>query len=258
MTTPSAVVRRRARERYRSASSHCARSVAARPTAPRRLRTSHSRRLLRDVLEMVVAEEHGRCRLGAPAGKPRESVGRVADQRQPVGDGRRVHAPLGQHARIVVDDPAPPVEEDDAIVLDELGHVLVRRADEDPLDPRDRRRTVRTRRRSRRRPRTRPSARGLSRAPRSRPPRSGTGRAARAASRPTTCSRDRGRCGRFDHPVGRAADVRRTLLAEQVEQLVDEPGHAGQVRRRRARGPAAAARNAPGTARRWHRPGGGA
>ena len=48
----------------------------------------------------------------------------------------------------------------------------------------------------------------------------------------------------------------RALLAEQVQELVDQAGHAGQRRRRRGRGPAGAGRSAPGTARRSRRPGG--
>ena len=61
---------------------------------------------------------------------------------------------------------------------------------------------------------------------------------------------------RADDPVRGAADVGRALVAEQVEQLLDEARHAGQRDRRPGRGPAGAARSGPGTARRSRRRGG--
>ena len=79
--------------------------------------------------------------------------------RQPIRDGLRRDAPLLADAGLVIHDPAAAVPQHDPLVADELGHVLVRRADEDPLDRRLVAEAARRPRRSRHRPRTRPSAR---------------------------------------------------------------------------------------------------
>ena len=127
---------------------------------------------------------------GAP-----ETVRRVAHEREPVRDARRVDAPLRPDAILVVDRVPPAVPEDDPGVAHALGHVLVRRADEDPLDPRVRAeplggggdRVVRLE--LDHRPQGEPER------PRSPAPRSGTGAAAPGPCPPRSCSRGRARCG---------------------------------------------------------------
>ena len=103
-----------------------------RPAEPRHL---PGRRLGRDLLEVAVLGEHGRGRLAAPARQPREAVGTVADEPEIVRDRGRRHAPFLADPGVVVDQVAPAIPQDDAVVADQLGHVLVGRADEDPLDP---------------------------------------------------------------------------------------------------------------------------
>ena len=125
--------------------------------------------------------------------------------------------------------PPAAVAEHDPVVVDELGHVLVGRADQDPLD-----------RRVGREPAGRGGDRvvGLeldhrpehdARAPRS--PASAIGNwASSSGGMPARrlVAREQVVAERLDDPVGRAADVGRALLAQQVEQLVAQPGDAGQ------------------------------
>ena len=92
------------------------------------------RRVRRNGLEVAVAQQHGGRGLRAPARQSRVAVGGIADDGQVVRDRGRAHAPLRAHAGVVVDQPAAAVPEHDPLALDELGHVLVGRADEDPLD----------------------------------------------------------------------------------------------------------------------------
>ena len=139
------VVAQRGRERHR----------------PRAADPGHlpGRRLGRDVLVVAVAGQHRRRRTSTPQpgspGKPSEVV---ADEPEVVRDRGRRHAPLRADPGVVVDEVAAPIPQHDPLVADELGHVLVGRADQDPLDARIGAEPRRPPRRSRRRPRTRPSA----------------------------------------------------------------------------------------------------
>ncbi len=190
---------------------------------------------------MVVLEQDSRGRFRAPAGEAGKAVGRVADEREPVRDRGGPDAPLVDHGFLVVRDPAASIEQDDVRVVHELGHVLVGRADEDLLDVEVRGEAAAGRR---------DRIVGLE----------FDHRPDDEAERPNRVLRDRelrqqltrhpGRrlvAGEqvvpegLDDVIGRAADVRRALLAEEVEQLVDDAGHAGQVHavaaeRRRPRG----------------------
>ena len=149
----------------------------------------------RHVVEVAVARQHGRGRLGAPARdardsrptrrRPRPASPGSRAGRRPIWSGPRRRrrrgsgaGPTGRCARRGRAGPCP-----------------CRACRRGSSRPADRRRSGWRPRRSRRRPRTRPSATGRCRAPRRPLRRSGTGRAARAASRPTTCSRGTGRCG---------------------------------------------------------------
>ena len=86
---------------------------------------------------MSVAGQDRSRGLGAPAGQARDAVGRVAHQRQPVRDGRRLHAELLHHPGPVVGDLPPAVDLHDAgCVVHHLGKILVRGAHQYPTNAR--------------------------------------------------------------------------------------------------------------------------
>jgi hypothetical protein len=138
--------------------------------------------------------------------------------------------PATPHSRddrgIVVGDPAASVQEHDPLVLDELGHVLVRRADEDLLDRRIRGEA--------------PAGRSdrvvgleLDHRPDDEPERPdrvlddrelgqqlGRHTRRRLVAQPEVVPE------RLDDVVGRAADVGRALLAQQEEQLLHDSRYA--------------------------------
>ena len=88
------------------------------------------RRIGRDRFDAGEARQHRRRRLRAPAGEAREAVRAVADERQVVGDGRRRHAELRDHAVLVADNAGAAVELHDLTAHDALRQVFVRRADQ--------------------------------------------------------------------------------------------------------------------------------
>src|SRR6478672_2502646 len=78
-----------------------------------------------------------RCRrLRPPAGQTRKPVGRITDQGEIVGDRLWSDAELGDDSVFVANRTGSAIELDNPAVLDALRQVLVRRADEHPLDPR--------------------------------------------------------------------------------------------------------------------------
>src|SRR5262249_22125124 len=93
-------------------------------------------RELRDVLDMRIAIEDGGGGPGAPAEQTWITVRAVADEREPVGDRYRWHAELPPDRRLIAHLARAAVELDDALTAHALGEVLVRRADDDLLDPR--------------------------------------------------------------------------------------------------------------------------
>jgi hypothetical protein len=182
----------------------------------------------RDRVDRAVPAEDRGGRLGAPAGQPRIAIGCVADEGQEIGDRRRLDAPLLEHAVPVIGDRPAPVAEDDPIVDDALGHVLVGGADDDLLHRR------------------------IS-------PEPGGGRADRVVGleldhRPEDdaerldrrlgdrelgeeCRIHAGRRlvareqvvpERLDDPIRGGGDVGRPFFPEQVEELIAQPGHPGQ------------------------------
>ena len=112
-------------------------------------------------------------------GNARVAVGRVADQRQEVGDQERVDAELLAHAVLVPDGVRPAVDLHDPARAHALGEILVGRPDPHLLDPRVLVGGPRRRRRARRRPRARPSATPSRPSPRARARAARTGCAAR-------------------------------------------------------------------------------
>ena len=89
-----------------------------------------------DGFEMAKLGENGSRRLRAPARQARIAVGRVADQREVVGDRRRRDAELLDDAGLVARDARPAIQLDDARAAHALGEVLVRRADDHAFDTR--------------------------------------------------------------------------------------------------------------------------
>lgn len=88
-----------------------------------------------DVVELFVVRQHGAGRLCAPSGQPRETVSRIADQPEVVGDGRWLNAELFANARFVVAKLLSAIVLDDvAIVRNALCEVFVGRADENLID----------------------------------------------------------------------------------------------------------------------------
>ena len=177
---------------------------------------------------MAVPREHGRGGLVAPAGEARVAVGRVADERQAVRDALGCDAPLRPHAGVVVGEVAAAIPEHDPLVTDQLGHVLVRGADHDPLDPRVRGESVGG---------GADRVVGLELDHRPQDHVEGLDRGLGDRELVQQLRRHPGRrlvalvqvvAERLDDPVRGAADVRRALLAEQVQQLLDEPAHARQ------------------------------
>ncbi len=94
---------------------------------------------------MVVAGEHGRRGLGPPAGQTGVAVRTVPRQRQPVGNRPGRNAELLPHPRLVAQLGPTPIELDDPGASHALRQVLVRRADDDLVDPRIGRRDRRRR-----------------------------------------------------------------------------------------------------------------
>ncbi len=162
------------------------------------------------------------------------------------------------HPGVVVDEVAAPVPEHDPVVDDELGHVLVGRADDDPLDARV----------GREPPGGRPDGvvgLELDHRPQDDAERLDGGLGDGELGQ--QLGRHPGRrlvagvqvvAERFDDPVRGAADVGRALLPEQEQELVAQAPTRPTAGSRRDRGPAAAGRSGPGTARRSRRPGGAA
>lgn len=80
--------------------------------------------------------ENGGGGFGAPARKAGIAVGRIADKRQIVGDGRRGYSKLGDDAGFVADLALPTIQLHDSRAMDALGQVLIRSADKDAIDAR--------------------------------------------------------------------------------------------------------------------------
>ena len=140
--------------------------------------------------------------------------------RRPTSRGRR------RRRRSIV---APPVPQHDPLVDDELGHVLVRRADEDLLDPRV------VARSARRPPRDRVVGLELDHRPQDDAERLDGRLGDRELGEQLgrhpgrrLVAREEVVAERLDDPVRGAADVRRALLAQQEQELVAQPGHARQ------------------------------
>src|SRR4029453_8586705 len=85
----------------------------------------------RDVLELLIDSQHGRCGLRAEPGKAREAVGAVADESEGVGDRRGADAALLAHALLVDHEVLAPIELHDPLADDALPEILVRSAEED-------------------------------------------------------------------------------------------------------------------------------
>src|SRR2546427_10021717 len=75
-------------------------------------------RLRWNVVDRAVTPKDGRRRLRAPARQPRITIGRVADEREPIGDRCRPNTPFLEHAGLVIGDTAAPVAEDDPLADD--------------------------------------------------------------------------------------------------------------------------------------------
>ena len=124
-----------------------------------RTSTSQSAACVGDGLEVPVAGEHRRGRLGAPPGQAGEAVGAVADQREVVGDRLGADAELLAHAGLVEDDVLAPVELHDLRVAARTGRGPCRACRSTTCSTRG---SARARPRpptpARRRPRARPSA----------------------------------------------------------------------------------------------------
>ena len=145
--------------------------------------------------EVPVLGQHRRRGFGAPAAQAWKPIGRIADERQVVGDRRGRHAELRDDAGFVADGARAAIHLHDPRAAHRLREILVGRADQHPIDAR-----VRGRRHRRRRQRVvglvldhRPhrDARG----PQCVFEQVETARADRARCRHSSCSRARGRCG---------------------------------------------------------------
>ena len=100
--------------------------------------------VLRDRFEMAEPGEHGSRRLRAPARQPRIAVGRVAHERQIVGDREPAATPnFAMTPASSTVGPRPPVQLDDARPAHALREVLVGRADDNAIDARVARRRPR-------------------------------------------------------------------------------------------------------------------
>ncbi len=139
--------------RARSPSRSVARSLKS--SARSRLAPEH---LGREGLDRAVLVHEPGGRDLADPGDARIAVGRVADEREQVGDQRRIDPELLAHPVGVAHRPAAAIDLHDPVALDALGQVLVGRPDAHLLDLGRRRRRCARRRRARRRPRARPSA----------------------------------------------------------------------------------------------------
>ena len=175
---------------------------------------------------MEVLREHRRRGLVPPAGQPGEAIGAVAYEREPVGDAFWLDAPLRPHRGLVVRDVASPIPKDDAVADDELGHVLVGRADHDPFDARIGGEALRR------------GADGVVRLPLDHRPEDDAQRLDRLLRDGELAQELRIHAGarlvarvqvvpeRLDDPIRGRSDVRRPLLTEQEQQLIDEPADA--------------------------------
>ena len=176
------------------ACSRCAASVAASAEAPRTA-TSHCEarsgicRCARSGRAPRAAD------FGAPAGQAGEAVGGVADQREVVGDRRRRHAELLDHAGFVAHLPRAAVELHDAVAEHALRQVLVRRADQHARDARIGGGRRPPRPPAHRRPRTPPSGTRPRPSPTAPARAGGTAPAAPGRCRRRSCSRATARCG---------------------------------------------------------------
>ena len=161
-------------------------------------------------------------------GMPGVAIGRIADDGQPVGDRRRGDAPLRANAGFVVDDRPAAIPQDDPLATHQLGHVLVRRAHEDALDLR----VVGEAHRGGgdgvvrlvldHRPEDDPECLDGGLSDRELVEQLGRHPGRRLVAREQVVAE------RLDDPIRGAADVRRALLAQQVQELVAQPGHARQ------------------------------
>ena len=112
---------------------------ASRPGPARRARlgTSQSPACWRDLLERAVAARAPRRRTSRPSRAGRDSR-RTSRRRAPASPGSRLGGTphFVAHAGVVVDEVAAAIPEHDPLVDDELGHVLVGRADRGSARPR--------------------------------------------------------------------------------------------------------------------------
>ena len=92
---------------------------------------------------MTEAREHSGGRFRAPARQTGIAVGRVADEREIVGNGRRRHAEPGDDAGFVANRARAAVHLDHARSANALGQILVGRADDHAFDVRIERRSRR-------------------------------------------------------------------------------------------------------------------
>lgn len=93
-------------------------------------------RVVGDGLEVRMAAEHRRGRFRAPAPQAREAVGRVPDEREPVGNRCGADAPARAHRLLVDHESAAAIELHDAFPGHALREVLVRGANEHATHPR--------------------------------------------------------------------------------------------------------------------------
>ena len=154
---------------------------------------------------------------------------------------------------------APVVGHDAPVLAHALGHVLVRREDDDPLDAPDRRRSGPRPHPAHRRPRTRPSARRRRRARAAPPPTSAElGEQLRRHAGLGLVARVPVVAPGADDVVGGAAEVRDAVLAEERERRLSTTPSVAPTGGPSARRRAVAARSGRGTARRSRRGGGSA
>src|SRR4029079_15837215 len=85
-------------------------------------------------LDVLVPGKHRAGRLWSPAREPWVAVGRIADQRQPIGDRGGPNPKLRQHGCFVIDDVAAPIPTDHLAARNELSKIFIWGANDDLLD----------------------------------------------------------------------------------------------------------------------------
>ena len=142
-------------------------------------------------------------------GRPGIAVGRVADQREVVGNRCRRARRISRSRRPRRDRARPAIHLHDARAAHALRQILVRRADDHALHARDRAPPPPLPRPAHRRPRTRPSARSRCRARSALLRAAGTARRGPGRCRRRSCSPATSVAERLDDVIGRDAEVAR-------------------------------------------------